>query len=63
MKRIYFVCLFLCLTTTFLLSQSNPVPVIHQSAKVASSVSTPQTDPKAQAMQVGKELLAEKSHL
>ncbi len=49
MKRAFFVCLFLCLTTTFLLSQSNPVPVIHQSAKVASSVSTPQTDPKAQA--------------
>jgi len=49
MKRAFFVCLFLCLTTTFFLSQSNPVPVIHQSAKVASSVSTPQTDPKTQA--------------
>jgi hypothetical protein len=28
MKRPYFVCLFLCLATTFLLSQSNPVPLI-----------------------------------
>jgi hypothetical protein len=27
MKRIYFACLFLCLTTTFLLPQSNPVPL------------------------------------
>ncbi len=53
MKRAFFVCLFLCLTTTFLLSQSNPVPVIQQSAKVASSVSTPQTDPKAQARILG----------
>jgi Bacterial Ig-like domain (group 3)/FG-GAP-like repeat len=30
MKRIYFVCLFLCLTTTFLLCQSNPIPLINQ---------------------------------
>src|ERR1035437_3974053 len=30
MKRIYFACLFLCLTTTFLLSQSSPVPLINQ---------------------------------
>jgi hypothetical protein len=30
MRRAYFVCLFLCLTTTFLLSQSNPVPLVNQ---------------------------------
>lgn len=40
MKRIYFACLFVCLTTTFLLSQSNPVP---------APISTSQADPKAQA--------------
>jgi hypothetical protein len=39
MKRVYVVCLFLLLTTTFLLSQSKPVPLIGVS----------QTDPKAQA--------------
>jgi bifunctional DNA-binding transcriptional regulator/antitoxin component of YhaV-PrlF toxin-antitoxin module len=27
MKRIYLICLFQCLTTTFLLSQSNPAPI------------------------------------
>ncbi len=27
MERTYLVCLFLCLTTTFLLFQSNPVPL------------------------------------
>src|ERR1035441_2626489 len=37
MKRIYFACLFLCLTATFLFSQSNPVPLVNQA------------DPKAQA--------------
>src|SRR5208282_4878320 len=37
MKRIYFACLFLFLTT-FLLAQSNPVPPINRPA-----------DPKAQA--------------
>ena len=30
MRRAYFVCLFLCLTATFLLSQSNPVPLVNQ---------------------------------
>ena len=39
MKRTYFVCLFLCLST-FLFSQSNPVP---------ASISTSQADSKAQA--------------
>jgi hypothetical protein len=49
MKRIYFVCLILCLTTTFLLSQSNPVPLVNQTAGVGPPVSASQTDPKAQA--------------
>src|ERR1039457_2385605 len=49
MKRTYFVCLFLCLTTTFLLSQSNPVPLINQSTSVVSPSSASQSDPKAQA--------------
>ena len=46
MKRIHFVCLFFCLTTAFLLSQSNPVPL---TASVVPSVSASQADPKAQA--------------
>ena len=29
MKRISFACLFLCLTTSFLLPQTNPVPLRH----------------------------------
>ena len=49
MKRAYFVCLFLCLTTTFLLSQSNPVPPVNQTAKVVPPVSASQANPKAQA--------------
>src|SRR6266852_4596687 len=49
MNRAYFVRLFQCLTTTFLLSQSNPVPLINQSARVASPNSASQADPKAQA--------------
>jgi hypothetical protein len=54
MKHVYVVCLFLLLTTTFLLSQSNPVPLINPSATVAppgvvSSIGVSQADPKAQA--------------
>jgi hypothetical protein len=49
MKRACFVCLFLCFTTTFLLSQSNPVSLIHQTAGVASPISASQADPQAQA--------------
>ena len=49
MKRTYFVCLLLCLTTTFLLSQSNPVPLINQSTSVVSPISASQADPKAEA--------------
>jgi len=36
MKRTYFVCLFICLTTTFLLSKSNPVHAV--SAQASSTV-------------------------
>jgi Bacterial Ig-like domain (group 3)/Beta-propeller repeat len=49
MKRAYFACLFQCLATTFLLPQSNPVPLINQSAGVVSPISASQADPKAQA--------------
>src|ERR1700694_6123951 len=54
MKRTWFICLLQCLTATFLLSQSNTVPRINSSARVAGSsavsvVSTAQADPKAQA--------------
>jgi len=49
MKRAYLICLFQCLATTFLLSQSNPVPLLTQSAKVAPPVGAFEADPKAQA--------------
>ena len=49
MKRAYFVCLFLCLTTTFLLSQSNPVPLINRIAGVVPPIGASQADPKSQA--------------
>src|SRR5713101_2235575 len=49
MKRAYFICLFQCLTTTFLLAQSNPVPLTNQNARVVSPISSYQADPKAQA--------------
>jgi hypothetical protein len=49
MKRAYFICLFQCLTTTFLLAQSNPVPLTNQNARVVSPISSSQADPKAQA--------------
>jgi hypothetical protein len=47
-KRAYFACLFQCLATAFLLPQSNPVPLINQSAGVVSPISGSQADPKAQ---------------
>jgi hypothetical protein len=50
MKRACLICLFQCLTTVVLMSQSHPVPLINQSASVVSSESTSQADPKAQAM-------------
>jgi hypothetical protein len=49
MKHAYFVCLFQCLATTFLLPQSNPVLLINQSAGVVSPISASQSDPKSQA--------------
>src|SRR6266851_4035095 len=49
MKRAYFICLFQFLTTTFLLAQSNPVPLTNQNARVVSPISASQADPKAQA--------------
>jgi Bacterial Ig-like domain (group 3) len=50
MKRACFVCLFSLLITTFLLSQSNPVPATNPTASVASPASaSPKPDkPKAQ---------------
>jgi len=42
MKCISFACLFLYLTTTFLLSQSNPVPLVNQTATVAPAISASQ---------------------
>ena len=42
MKGTYFVCLFLCLTTTFLLSQSNPVPLTNQTASVVAPIGVSQ---------------------
>jgi hypothetical protein len=50
MKRIYFACLFLCLTT-FLLSQSNPVPLVNRTASIGSPASASQGDPETQAAQ------------
>src|ERR1700674_356692 len=48
MKLAYLACPLLCLTT-FLCSQSNPVPVINQTAGVVSPISLSEADPKAQA--------------
>src|SRR5450759_1175768 len=54
MKRIYFICLFQFLTATFLLSQSNPVPLTNQSARVVSPINVSQADPKAQPRILGQ---------
>jgi hypothetical protein len=48
-KCAYLVCLIQCLTTRFLLSQSNPVPLINHMASVVSPISASQPDPEAQA--------------
>jgi hypothetical protein len=48
MKRIYFVCLLQSFASTFLLSQSNPVPLITHSTSVVAPISASQTDPQAQ---------------
>ncbi len=47
MKRACVVSLFLCLTTS-LFSQSSSVSLIHQSAKIASPITTSQANPKAE---------------
>jgi hypothetical protein len=47
--RAYIISLFLCLSTTFVLSESIPVLPINQTAKVVPPINTPQTDAKAQA--------------
>jgi len=39
MKRTFFVCLSLCLIATFLLSQSNSVPSVNQSARAVAPTS------------------------
>ena len=49
MKCAYLGCIIQFLTTTFLLSQPNPVLVINQTASVASSISASHGDLKAQA--------------
>jgi len=45
MKRTYFICLFLCSTATLFLSQSSPVPLIDQTARVASPITASQNAP------------------
>jgi hypothetical protein len=49
MKRSCFACLFLCLATTFLLSQSNPISPINQTPRPMSSISASQADRNAHA--------------
>jgi bifunctional DNA-binding transcriptional regulator/antitoxin component of YhaV-PrlF toxin-antitoxin module len=45
MKRIYFICLFQCLTTTFLLSQSSSVPTPTTAAATGPAKPKPQVAP------------------
>src|SRR5450755_2855260 len=47
MKQIWFVCLFLCLVSSFLLSQSHSAPSADH--VIAASPATTHADPKAQA--------------
>jgi hypothetical protein len=49
MKRACLICLFPCLTTVILMSQSNPIPLINPSASVVSPHSASPADPEAQA--------------
>src|SRR5260370_34199403 len=49
MKRAYLVCLFQCLTATFLLSQLHPGTSINQNAGVVSPIGASQADQEAQA--------------
>jgi hypothetical protein len=53
MRRVCFVCLFPCLIATFLLSQSNPIPLTNPSARVMSTISASPADPNAQARILG----------
>ncbi len=56
MKRAYFVWLFQFWTTTFLLSQANPVLSIDQSARAAAPISAFPADPKAHTLRAGPEV-------
>src|SRR5260370_30195942 len=49
MKRAYLVCLFQCLTATFLLSQLHPGTSINQNAGVVSPIGASQADQEAKA--------------
>jgi Bacterial Ig-like domain (group 3)/Beta-propeller repeat len=49
MKRAYFLCFFLCLITSFLLSQGNLVPLTSQGAPVATPTNVSQVDLNGQA--------------
>jgi hypothetical protein len=49
MKRAYLICLLQSLTATLLFSQSNPVPLVNPSERLAPAIGVPQADPKAQA--------------
>jgi hypothetical protein len=49
MRSNHFVCLFLGLAITLSLSQSNPIPLINRSPKVASPINAPPAEPKTQA--------------
>ena len=48
MKHACLVCLLLCLSITFLLAQSNPVPPTNQGTGVVPPISAGQPEPKAQ---------------
>jgi hypothetical protein len=49
MKRSCLICIFLCLTATFLMCQPSPAPLVNPSTSVVSPVSASQADAKAQA--------------
>lgn len=49
MKRAYSVCLVQLLAATFLLSQSNSLPLLNHMASVVSPSKTAQSDPTSQA--------------
>jgi hypothetical protein len=49
MKRARFFSLSLCFVTPYLLSQSNPIPLMNQRERIASQISASQGAPKTQA--------------